>query len=902
MAKTFSKLAISAAVAGLALGVSAQQLEEVVVTAQKRTESLQDVPISVTAISGQLIQDASIRSFSELSAYVPNFSVAENPVNTIITMRGISIGSNQSFEQSVGLFLDGVYLGRSRQSRIGLFDLEQVEVLRGPQGILFGKNTLAGAINVRSAAPEVGELLSGRIAASFESDNGEYFEGHVSGSLSDSVAMRLSVMDRSIDGYLDNVAANAAYPDSPTTDETIARIGLQWEPSDATSVGLRYTYADYKRIGSNSVVTQFAPTLVDSTGDGVRNQPFVPSSNALMYGIMGVLYPNYGGANPTPNLGSEAVVYDGLSIGGTGSLDGGVGPERLSGTDTENHEFSMNIEHEFGNGMTLTSVTGLSQYEYKDGIEADFLPVEFIGRSDDSEFDQFSQEIRLASDLDGRFSWVAGVNYVESTQEIDRSVLSDGTFGQPGVVQALTGAPSIWAYSPAQLQQIEAGFGLPPGSIPPGVQGLSYWNQVNTLSYWEQNTDSWAVFLQGTFNITENLSITAGLRYTEESKDAIGAAWVNSEVSGLDTKTADAEVLFAGPPTPATIGNFLLQELGAAQLDRTNHLFTGDRDTDQTIPAVTINWTPGDDHLLYASYTEGFKSGGFNALDSQLPVFTNIPQCLFKGLPGCTQRNTPGTGFEYDDETAWSFEVGGKHSFLDGRMRVNWAYYNSEYDDQQVSTFVGLGFVVTNAASTEISGFELDTAFQVTDKLRLNLSVGTVDGEYADFKGAACTELQAADLAFANFVTPGGLTPSSPNLTSADGLCSQLFDAAGNQTAIAQDLSGRELGTAKWSGSFGAQFVQPIGAMAWFTELDVQFVDDYLMTGDLDPIDSQEAVERINLRTGLQGENWMVMLYGRNITNENLATGGADVPLARGSHMRYLARGEVFGIQVAWEF
>jgi outer membrane receptor protein involved in Fe transport len=118
----------------LALGVSAQQLEEVVVTAQKRTESLQDVPISVTAISGQLIQDASIRSFSELSAYVPNFSVAENPVNTIITMRGISIGSNQSFEQSVGLFLDGVYLGRSRQSRIGLFDLEQVEVLRGPQG------------------------------------------------------------------------------------------------------------------------------------------------------------------------------------------------------------------------------------------------------------------------------------------------------------------------------------------------------------------------------------------------------------------------------------------------------------------------------------------------------------------------------------------------------------------------------------------------------------------------------------------------------------------------------------------------------------------------------------------------------------------------------------------------
>ena len=134
MVKTFAKVAVSAAVASLSRTALSQEvefgLEEVVVTAQKRTESLQDVPISVTAIGRELIQDASIRSFSELGAYVPNFSVSENPVNTIITMRGISIGANQSFEQSVGLFLDGVYMGRARQSRIGLFDLEQVEVLR----------------------------------------------------------------------------------------------------------------------------------------------------------------------------------------------------------------------------------------------------------------------------------------------------------------------------------------------------------------------------------------------------------------------------------------------------------------------------------------------------------------------------------------------------------------------------------------------------------------------------------------------------------------------------------------------------------------------------------------------------------------------------------------------------
>ena len=244
MVRTFTKVALSAAVAGLsatALGQSVEfGLEEVVVTAQKRSESLQDVPISVTAISGELIQNASIRSFSELGAYVPNFSVSENAVNTIITMRGISIGANQSFEQSVGMFVDGVHYGRSRQARLGLFDLEQVEVLRGPQGILFGKNTLAGAVNIRTAAPRVGEGLTGRIAASFENDNGEYFEGHIGTSLTDNLAVRLAVMDRSIDGYNDNTAPNAANPNMPATDETIARIGIQFEPSESTTC-LLYT-------------------------------------------------------------------------------------------------------------------------------------------------------------------------------------------------------------------------------------------------------------------------------------------------------------------------------------------------------------------------------------------------------------------------------------------------------------------------------------------------------------------------------------------------------------------------------------------------------------------------------------------------------------------------------------
>jgi iron complex outermembrane receptor protein len=886
MVKTFAKVALSAAVAGLSATAFGQALEEVVVTAQKRTESLQDVPISVTAISGEQIQNASIRSFGELGAYVPNFSVSENAVNTIITMRGISIGANQSFEQSVGMFVDGVHYGRSRQARLGLFDLEQVEVLRGPQGILFGKNTLAGAVNIRTAAPKVGEGLTGRIAASFENDNGEYFEGHIGTSLTDNLAVRLAVMDRSIDGYNDNNAPNAAKPNMPATDETIARIGIQWEPSESTSVGIRYTYADFLRTGSTGTVTTFGPTIVDGIG------PLVPASNAAMYAVMGFAFPGF----------SESVTdayRDGLSIGGNEALEGGGGSERLDGTDTQNQEFSLNIEHEFGNGMTLNLVTGLSEYEFEDGIDADFLPVNFIGRSDNQEYDQISQEIRLASPQDGRFSWIVGGNYIDSSQEIDRMVSVDGTFGQPGITSLITGGlPTILAYSPAQLDGIAASFGLPPGSIPAGVEGLSMWSQVGRLSEWQQDTESWAVFLQGTFNITENLSITAGVRYTEETKEVDAQTWLNSTAQGLATKTANPEdTLFSTQPD---IGNFLQQALQGAFFDSYAHHFVDERDTDQTIPAVSINWTPADDHLFYASYSEGFKSGGFNAVDDQNPVFSPVATAECP-LQAC--RTQPGLGFEYDDETAWSFEIGGKHTFLDGRMRVNWNYYNSEYEDQQVSTFVGLGFVVTNAASTEIQGFELDAAFQVTEKLRLNLALGTVDGEYGTFEGAGCTAQQQAELQALNILS-GGLTPNSPQTSvTVDGrTCSQRFLGNGVPSGEAQNLSGVAIGAAEWSGSFGAQYMQPVGSMMWFTELDVNFTDDYFMTGDLDGIDVQPGFELVNLRTGLRGENWMLMVYGRNITDELIATGAADVPLARGSHFQYRARGQVWGIQAAWEF
>ena len=177
----FKKTSLLAAIV-LATATSftqAQMLEEVIVSAQKRVESLQDVPISVTAIQGDKLQSAGIANMSAMSDNVPNLFISDAAVNTNIFMRGMGSGNNQAFEQSVGMYIDGVYMGRGRQYRSPFVDVERVEVLRGPQGTLFGKNTVAGAINVTTASPDVGDELNGSIAVTAEENGGKIAEGDI---------------------------------------------------------------------------------------------------------------------------------------------------------------------------------------------------------------------------------------------------------------------------------------------------------------------------------------------------------------------------------------------------------------------------------------------------------------------------------------------------------------------------------------------------------------------------------------------------------------------------------------------------------------------------------------------------------------------------------------------------
>lgn len=222
-------------------------LEEIVVTAQQRAQSLQDVPVSVSAVSAQKMSNAGVVDLEGLPTYVPNFSINETGISTSITIRGISSGINPGFEQSVGMYNDGVFYGRDQLARVPLFDLDRVEVLRGTQSILFGKNSIAGAVSQISAKPS--DDFEGSFTALYEPDADEQdFRLVLSGPLTDNLRGRLSIMDRQQDGYFKNTSLNR---DEQVEEESFIRGTLGWDVTDNMTASLKVSQANFDTEGRN---------------------------------------------------------------------------------------------------------------------------------------------------------------------------------------------------------------------------------------------------------------------------------------------------------------------------------------------------------------------------------------------------------------------------------------------------------------------------------------------------------------------------------------------------------------------------------------------------------------------------------------------------------------------------
>ncbi len=830
--RSIKRLPMALAIAAATCAVSAQaQLEEVIVTAQKRAESLQDVPISVTAIGRKQIQDAGIPDMTALADYVPNLHIATAAVNTNIYMRGVGSGNNRGFEQSVGMYIDGVYMGRGRQYRAGFLDIERIEVLRGPQGTLFGRNTVAGAVNITTASAEVGAETSGDIMYSAEENGGQWVQGYLSGSLSDTFAARLAYSYRENDGYIENTFLNEK--EGGKTDEGM-RLSLSWEPSDTLSIKAKISKFEGDRTGSNSATQRYL-----SPEQRASEVPNASAFAATAYAINDMFYPELAIAAT-----QEFTTYKDDNYGRSKADGIGISLRPDSSEDTVDNAV-LQIDWDVAGGV-LTSITAYSGYEYIDDVDVDWLPLQFIARYDNHDFDQASQELRFASDTGGAFDYVVGGYYDDSSLKMQGRVTVDTNFD---------GLFPLFAARANGFPDAAAPF-MPQNLLAVLTQGAYSANQISRNHDYFLDSESYALFAQGTYSISDSLRVTAGLRYTEEKKDVFSTQRLGDSNGGIDGQ--------------GSLYSPVLSIVQSTNFNTYQYDYTESRTTDAWTPSVTLEWDVSDSSMLYMSYSEGFKSGGFSAADDGEPAGLTVGQISYGTV--FTEANDD---FEFEDETVDAIEIGGKHELLDGSLRINWAAFYTEYDNLQTSIFKGVGFGVKNAGSAEVQGVEVEALWQATDNLRMGLNLAILDATYGSFKDAPCDAIQLDfDPACG---TPGADTSN---------------DLTGEKTLYASD----------YSGSLMFDYNRPVGNNEFFVSGELNFRDKYNSNGDNDPYDQIKGWEKVNLRFGLRGEHWEVMAYGRNIFDEAVLAQSFDTPVLAGSHTQFLEEGRVLGARIRYSF
>lgn len=553
-------------------------LEEVVVTARKRAESLQEVPISVSVVGIATMEKIGATKVRDLEYVVPNLVFSGFwDTQASIAIRGVGdFTRNMGYEMRVGIYVDGIFAGRSGSANQELLDIDRVEVLRGPQGTLFGKNTIAGAISLTTVKPN--EDFGGYVTAEYGNYNLLTIKGSVNVPLiEDKLYSKFSLIRRTRDGVVENL--DAGQKDAASIDYLIARAQFRAILGENTEAILTLDYKDDSHeayLGEPNV------------GIGFDQAPKVHQLNTWL----------------TPVNESEAFAI------------------------------ALTVDHEYSNGYSLTSLTSYRNTEVLARWEENHSSLRLFDVTFGDDDTQFSQELRLASPQGNRLTYVAGLYYWYQKAETDRVAIS-GSDLIPGVTLTVPQTGDV-------------------------------------------KSDSYAAFVHGEFQVSDDLSITGGLRYTKEKKD-------------LDYSQL-------GVPLFIDFVNF--------EDKYSDHAWT---------PNIGLSYKVDVDKLLYATVSRGFKSGGWNA---DFVATTDI-------------------GF--DAEFATNYEIGAKTEWLNNHLRLNVAGFVTKYTDYQVFQLVpvaggGLIFSLTNAGEVTTKGFEIELLAQPVDGLILTANFGYTDATYDEFK------------------------------------------------------------------------------------------------------------------------------------------------------------------------
>jgi outer membrane receptor protein involved in Fe transport len=846
--------ALSTAMVGIEGVALAQSYDdEIIVTATRRAESIQDVPIAVTAILPDDLEKQGVVNIQNLTSVAPSFSTSQAQTSSgtvVLRVRGVGTTSNNiGFESAVGVFIDGAYQSRPGVALGEFVDVERVEVLRGPQGTLFGRNTSAGALNITNVRPDLDEA-GGFINATYGNYNHMNLQGAVNIPLAEGkVAARITGAIRNSDGYIDLVdGAGNDLGDSNGTDQFMLRgqIGFEGESRWKGRV-----IADYSE--SNAVccaATEVMRASIESAG----------FYGAVGLGARGGMANVNTAANPTDTSGAQAAVDDALA-----TVSFAPNPSNSQAGLT------AELEYEVSDNADLIYIGSYREYDAIENYDSDFSGLDIFNVLDDSdtEINTMTHEVRLQGDaFGGSLSWLVGGYYAE--EEI--SQLTNFGLGTD--------------YD----RNIGAVFGVAAGPTPLALfTGGADSSLVRTSNAYAQDSTSWSLFTHNTFDVTDALSVTLGLRYSDEDKTgSFNQPFVNNPVClpmlnnvvlgvpspgaapapGLGTATGAGLfgtgcLAFTAPAdlaVPAAFG-FPAGTTFAALGVPLPRSFDSSFKDDELIYTAKIGYDVTPDISTYASFTHGYKAGGFN-LDSTAAI----------PVGGVSDPS-------FDSETVDAFELGLKSKLMDGRVTLNIAAFLEEFTDFQVLEFTGAQFQTFNVPKAESKGIEIEMQARATDSLSFNGGLTVLDASYPDDCADATQPLRVQNLCGFELTN----APKTVGLIGAtyEGQLSDNFGFFLN-------------GQARYEGD---RRTSTQGRLVPATAAT-------LGTTALNPFDVQESTVKINLRAGFTDLNdvWALEAWATNITDERTRGVTFNTVLRGTSRSAFLQQPRMYGVTARRNF
>ena len=865
---------LSAAIAALAAPAAAQDMSaeassqppplqveaaqgDIVVTATRRNEALSDVPIAVSAVTSASLRNSGATDVRQLNQLSPSLLVSSTTSEAgaaVARIRGIgTVGDNPGLESSVAVFIDGVYRSRTGTGLTELGAIDRIEVLRGPQGTLFGRNTSAGLIHVITAGPSFEEAGT----AEFSYGNFDYWRGQIglTGPINEKIAYRIDGVYAKRDGFMTDVVSGRDVNDR---DRWIVRGQLLFEPSDRLSVRIIGDYAD--RDEECCAAVYLTPRNFSRNPDGS-----IAYSPSTMAGLIRLL------AGRADAVGNEP--FD---------RETAITPGRSYRSDVRDWGLSgeLNYDLEFAE---LTSITAYRDWRYIRGQDADFNPLDLLVRADDGGYRQsfktFTQELRLQGET-GKLDWLVGGYFANEKLSLNDNLRYGADYGR--FYSCLVTSQIPGAFNPA-APLCNGTPGLPQlgpagGIVQAALTTLgSITGADSGIDRYRQDSRNYAFFTHNVFRVTDRLSLTAGLRYTNERKKLDASFNGSPAARAACFQNAAALAPLAATPLAALASG--IQSFTCAPIVPVAP-GTGIVDTkkeDQLTGTAVVSFRPIDQLLTYASYSKGYKAGGFN-LDRAPLLFTSL-------TPGAVAT---GALLRFEPEKVDAFEIGAKYN---GRgFDLNVAAFYQLFDSFQLNTFSGTNFVVANieGCSALAGGDGSDSDGIAGNSACTGKTKAGVVSKGVEIEAF----MRPSPFFMANLGFTLADTKFRSNISGANGssLPPGFFQVPGSRLANAALYT--------VTGAFG--WTPPIGnaGLSGLLYADFRYQSEINTGSDLDLEKVQTGVMTVNARLGLRGpeERWAIEFWAQNLFDEDYRQIAFDAPVQPGGAFNSI-RGVQQGLQ-----